>query len=73
MSRDDPPETAGPVASGPDGVAASVAAAVEEQGAATQEIVRNVAQAAAGTGAVTSNIAGVAAPCSSSVGNTALA
>jgi methyl-accepting chemotaxis protein len=35
-------------------------AAVEEQGAATQEIVRNVAQAAMGTGAVTSNISGVA-------------
>ncbi len=40
--------------------AASIAAAVEEQGAATQEIVRNVAQAAAGTGEVTANIAGVA-------------
>lgn len=42
-------------------VAASIAAAVEEQGAATQEIVRNVGQAAAGTGEVTTNIAGVAA------------
>ncbi|MEE7493341.1 chemotaxis protein [Methylobacterium oryzae] len=42
------------------GVANSIAAAVEEQGAATQEIVRNVAQAAAGTGEVTSNITGVA-------------
>ncbi|WP_232631583.1 methyl-accepting chemotaxis protein [Methylobacterium sp. Leaf118] len=42
------------------GVATSIAAAVEEQGAATQEIVRNVAQAAGGTGAVTANIAGVA-------------
>jgi len=42
------------------GVAASIAAAVEEQGAATQEIVRNVSQAAAGTGEVTTNIAGVA-------------
>ncbi|MET3695551.1 methyl-accepting chemotaxis protein [Methylobacterium goesingense] len=41
-------------------VAASIAAAVEEQGAATQEIVRNVGQAAVGTGEVTSNIAGVA-------------
>ncbi len=39
---------------------ASIAAAVEEQGAATQEIVRNVAQAASGTGEVTSNIVGVA-------------
>ena len=42
------------------GVAASIAAAVEQQAAATQEIVRNVAQAAQGTGTVTSNIAGVA-------------
>ncbi len=42
------------------GVATVIAAAVEEQGAATQEIVRNVAQAAVGTGEVTSNIAGVA-------------
>ena len=42
------------------GVATAIAAAVEEQGAATQEIVRNVAQAAMGTGEVTSNIAGVA-------------
>ena len=42
------------------GVAASIAAAVEEQGAATQEIVRNVAQASMGTSEVTSNIAGVA-------------
>ncbi|MBB2965212.1 methyl-accepting chemotaxis protein [Methylobacterium sp. R2-1] len=42
------------------GVATAIAAAVEEQGAATQEIVRNVAQAAMGTGEVTNNIAGVA-------------
>ncbi|WP_339159398.1 methyl-accepting chemotaxis protein [Methylobacterium bullatum] len=42
------------------GVAASIAAAVEQQGAATQEIVRNVAQASAGTSEVTNNIAGVA-------------
>ena len=42
------------------GVATGIAAAVEEQGAATQEIVRNVAQAATGAGAVTANIAGVA-------------
>jgi methyl-accepting chemotaxis protein len=41
-------------------VAATIAAAVEQQGAATQEIVRNVAQAATGTTEVTSNIAGVA-------------
>ena len=42
------------------GVATSIAAAVEQQGAATQEIVRNVSQAAQGTSEVTSNIAGVA-------------
>ncbi len=42
------------------GVSTSIAAAVEEQGAATQEIVRNVAQAASGTGEVTGNIVGVA-------------
>ena len=43
-----------------DMMATTIAAAVEEQGAATQEIVRNVGQAAMGTGAVTSTIAGVA-------------
>ncbi|MET0367044.1 MAG: HAMP domain-containing methyl-accepting chemotaxis protein [Methylobacterium sp.] len=43
-----------------DGVTTSIAAAVEQQGAATQEIVRNVAQASAGTHEVTGNIAGVA-------------
>ena len=43
-----------------DNVAASIAAAVEEQGAATQEIVRNVSQAAMGTGEVTVSIACVA-------------
>ncbi|GAB6845224.1 methyl-accepting chemotaxis protein [Methylorubrum rhodinum] len=42
------------------GMATGIAAAVEEQGAATQEIVRNVAQAALGTGEVTGNVAGVA-------------
>lgn len=41
-------------------VAASIASAVDQQGAATQEIVRNVAQAAVGTGEVTSNIVGLA-------------
>ena len=41
-------------------VATSIAAAVEEQGAATQEIVRNINQAAEGTGEVTTTIAGVA-------------
>ncbi|WP_426313950.1 methyl-accepting chemotaxis protein [Methylobacterium fujisawaense] len=43
-----------------DGVATSIAAAVEQQGAATQEIVRNVAQASTGTTAVTGTIAVVA-------------
>jgi methyl-accepting chemotaxis protein len=41
-------------------VSASIAAAVEQQGAATHEIVRNVAEAATGTGEVTHTIAGVA-------------
>ncbi|WP_183436917.1 methyl-accepting chemotaxis protein [Methylobacterium sp. R2-1] len=41
-------------------VATGIAAAVEQQGAATQEIVRNVAQASSGTSEVTRNIAGVA-------------
>ncbi|WP_311274270.1 methyl-accepting chemotaxis protein [Methylobacterium sp. WCS2018Hpa-22] len=41
-------------------VATSIAAAVEEQGAATQEIVRNINQAAEGTGEVTTTIASVA-------------
>jgi methyl-accepting chemotaxis protein len=40
-------------------IAATIAAAVEEQGAATQEIARNVQQAAAGTTEVSGNIAGV--------------
>jgi methyl-accepting chemotaxis protein len=40
-------------------IATTIAAAVEEQGAATQEIARNVQQAAAGTGQVSSNIADV--------------
>jgi len=39
--------------------AGTIAAAVEEQGAATQEIARNIAQAAQGTSEVSSNIAGV--------------
>ncbi|MCF4126023.1 methyl-accepting chemotaxis protein [Methylobacterium sp. SyP6R] len=43
-----------------DSVATSLAAAVEQQGAATQEIVRNVAQASVGTNEVTGNIVGVA-------------
>lgn len=40
-------------------IATAVAAAIEEQGAATQEIARNVQQAAKGTQEVSSNIAGV--------------
>ncbi|WP_151175458.1 methyl-accepting chemotaxis protein [Hypericibacter terrae] len=40
-------------------IATVIASAVEEQGAATQEIARNVQQAAAGTTEVTSNITGV--------------
>ncbi|SFV15455.1 methyl-accepting chemotaxis sensory transducer [Methylobacterium sp. 174MFSha1.1] len=43
-----------------DVVTAGIASAVEQQGAATQEIVRNVAEAATGAGAVTHTIAGVA-------------
>ncbi|ACL60089.1 methyl-accepting chemotaxis protein [Methylobacterium nodulans] len=41
-------------------VSGSIAAAVEEQGAATQEIVRNVTQAAVGTSDVTATIGAVA-------------
>ncbi|QUS38595.1 methyl-accepting chemotaxis protein [Tardiphaga alba] len=40
-------------------IASTIAAAVEEQGAATLEIARNVAEAARGTGEVSQNIAGV--------------
>jgi methyl-accepting chemotaxis protein len=40
-------------------IATTIASAVEEQGAATQEIARNVHQAAAGTTEVSSNVAGV--------------
>ena len=40
-------------------IAATIASAVEEQGAATQEISRNVQQAAQGTGQVSANIADV--------------
>jgi methyl-accepting chemotaxis protein len=42
-------------------VGTSIASAVEEQGAATQEIARNVQQAAEGTREVSTNIAGVQA------------
>jgi methyl-accepting chemotaxis protein len=41
-------------------IAAAIADAVEEQGAATQEIARNIQQAATGTGQVSANIGGVA-------------
>lgn len=44
-----------------DEVAAGIASAVEQQGAATQEIARNAGQAAAGTGEVQSNIAEIVA------------
>jgi methyl-accepting chemotaxis protein len=40
-------------------IAGTIAAAVEQQGAATQEIARNVQQASQGTSDVTSNIAGL--------------
>ena len=43
-----------------DTMSTGIAAAVEEQGAATQEIVRNVAQAASGASAVTGSIVEVA-------------
>jgi len=39
--------------------ASAIASAVEQQGAATQEIARNVSQAAKGTADVNSNISGV--------------
>jgi len=42
------------------GMAVAIAAAVDEQGAATQEIVRNITQATQGASEVTANIAGVA-------------
>jgi methyl-accepting chemotaxis protein len=42
-------------------IAAGIAAAVEEQGAATNEIARNVQQAAVGTHQVSENISGVSA------------
>ncbi|HLN23125.1 MAG TPA: HAMP domain-containing methyl-accepting chemotaxis protein [Patescibacteria group bacterium] len=44
---------------GIDEVATAIASAIEEQGAATQEIARNVQQAAEGTRDVSSNISGV--------------
>ncbi len=47
------------------GLSTGIAAAIEEQGSATQEIVRNVGQAATGAGEVTANIAGVASALTS--------
>ncbi|MCJ2059428.1 CHASE3 domain-containing protein [Methylobacterium sp. J-048] len=47
------------------GLSTGIAAAIEEQGSATQEIVRNVGQAATGAGEVTANIAGVASAAES--------
>ncbi|MCJ2059226.1 methyl-accepting chemotaxis protein [Methylobacterium sp. J-048] len=43
-----------------DGVSSAIAAAVEQQGATTQEIVRNVGRAASGAGAMRTTIGGVA-------------
>ena len=43
-----------------DGIAASIAAAVEEQGGATQEIARNVQEASVGSREVTENVQRVA-------------
>ncbi len=45
-------------------IASTIVAAVEEQGAATQEIARNVEQAANGTSEVNTNISGVTAAVS---------
>jgi methyl-accepting chemotaxis protein len=49
-------------------IATTIAAAVEEQGAATQEIARNVQQAAKGTNEVSTNIAGVTKTASQTSG-----
>jgi len=45
-------------------ISSTIASAVEEQGAATQEIARSVQQASAGTGEVSENISGVTAAAS---------
>jgi methyl-accepting chemotaxis protein len=45
-------------------ISSTIASAVEEQGAATQEIARSVQQASAGTGDVSANIAGVSSAAS---------
>jgi methyl-accepting chemotaxis protein len=42
-------------------ISTGIASAMEEQGAATQEIARNVQQASAGTAEVSSNIVGITA------------
>ena len=58
-----------------DQISAAIAAAVEQQGAATQEIARNVEEAAKGTQEVSSNIGGVteAANSTGAVANQVLA
>ena len=47
-------------------IASAIAAAVEQQGAATQEITRNTQEAARGTGEVSRNITGVNAAAAES-------
>jgi methyl-accepting chemotaxis protein len=54
------------------GISTAIASAVEEQGAATQEISRNVQQAARGTGEVSANIGGVASAVQSAGGSAGL-
>jgi methyl-accepting chemotaxis protein len=58
-----------------DQIATTIAAAVEQQGAATQEIARNVEEAAKGTQEVSANIGGVtqAANSTGAVANQVLA
>jgi methyl-accepting chemotaxis protein len=53
-----------------DHIAGTIAAAVEQQGAATEEITRNVRHAASATATVASNVTGVTA-ASAMVGETA--
>src|SRR5271170_2890510 len=52
--------TIGSVISKVDNISAAIATAVEEQNATTNEMARNVSEAAHGSGEITSNIAGVA-------------
>jgi methyl-accepting chemotaxis protein len=47
------------------GISNTIATAVEEQNATPNEMARNVSEAAQGSGAITSNIAGVAQPAES--------